>query len=366
MWKIVPMRSFSDQRCEFGQLFWGLSRSEERGLWVASPLTLCEGACMAKLKAPPAGAGSIQKGSSLAEILSPPALRVLAENLRSAHPAFAAESFVREAARGLGGQSLFQRSHQIAAVLRSHLPERYEEALEILMNSMPSRELEKNLGLGVFFYLPHSQFIANYGLDAEGNGGRDPFMASMLAQRELTQRFTAEFSVRPFLIREPERSLKLLKQWVEHESEHVRRWCSEGSRPRLPWGMRIPALIQNPRPTRSILEALKDDSSLYVRRSVANHLGDVAKDNLDLALEWAEAWLKGASPQRLWVIRHALRYPAKKSVPRALKLRKLAKPLAAEAQSRVAQPKVRVNKKAKSLRPVKSRVKARTPKRADG
>lgn len=288
---------------------------------------------MAKLKAAPTGAGSIQKGSSLAEILSAPALRVLADNIRGVHPQFAADQFVREATRGLGGLSLFQRSHHIAAVMRNHLPSRYEAALEVLMSSMPSRELEKNLGLGVFFYLPHSQFIANYGLDADGNDGQDPFMASMLAQRELTQRFTAEFSVRPFLIREQERSLKLLSKWVDHESEHVRRWCSEGTRPRLPWGMRIPALVKNPRPTRPILEALKDDASLYVRRSVANHLGDVAKDHLELALDWAETWLRGASHERMWVIRHAIRYPAKKLVPRALTLRKLAKPSPARGSS---------------------------------
>lgn len=279
-----------------------------------------------KLNAAPQGAGHIEKGSSLAEILSTPALRVLGQNLRSVYPSFEVEAFIAQASRGLRPLSLFQRSHQIAAALRQHLPHCYEEALDLLMASMPSRDLEKSVGLGVFFYLPHSQFIANYGLDREGNDGRDPFMASMLAQRELTQRFTAEFSVRPFLIREPRRTLKLLKKWVDHDNEHVRRWCSEGTRPRLPWGMHIPSLIQDPRPTRSILEALKDDPALYVRRSVANHLGDVAKDHLDLAMDWAEAWLKGASVERLWVIRHALRYPAKKAVPRALKLRKLAQP----------------------------------------
>ena len=102
------------------------------------------------------------------------------------------------------------------------------------------------------------------------------------------------------------------------------RSCSEGSRPRLPWAMRIPAFIKDPRPVLPILEALKDDPDLYVRRSVANHLGDIAKDHPQLAFEVCKRWIEGASPERRWLIRHAVRHPAKKGVKVALRLRKLA------------------------------------------
>jgi 3-methyladenine DNA glycosylase AlkC len=182
-----------------------------------------------------------------------------------------------------------------------------------------------DLGLAVFFYLPHVSFVATYGLDAEHNGGRDPFEISMTAQYELTRRFSAEFSMRPFLIKWPDRTLARLMEWTRDPDPHVRRLCSEGARPRLPWAMRIPAFVKDPRPVLPILETLKDDEDLYVRRSVANHIGDIAKDHPQFAFEICERWLEGASAERKWMIRHAVRHPAKKGVKAALRLRKLAK-----------------------------------------
>ena len=89
--------------------------------------------------------------------------------------------------------------------------------------------------------------------------------------------------------------------------------------------MRIPAFIKDPEPVLPILDRLKDDPDLYVRRSVANHLGDIAKDHPTLVFTICEDWLNGASAERRWLIRHAIRYPAKKGVKRALRLRQLAK-----------------------------------------
>ena len=122
-----------------------------------------------------------------------------------------------------------------------------------------------------------------------------------------------------------ERTLARLMEWSSDPSAHVRRLCSEGSRPRLPWAMRLPDFVKDPRPALPILEALKDDPSLYVRRSVANHLGDIAKDHPELAFSIAERWLADASKERRWVIRHALRHPAKQGVAEALRIRAAAK-----------------------------------------
>jgi 3-methyladenine DNA glycosylase AlkC len=94
----------------------------------------------------------------------------------------------------------------------------------------------------------------------------------------------------------------------------------------LPWAQRLAAFVRDPRPTLAILEALKDDPDLYVRRSVANHLGDIAKDHPQLVFELCERWVDGASAQRRWLIRHAVRHPAKQGVKAALRLRRLAKP----------------------------------------
>lgn len=274
----------------------------------------------------PSAPSSIQKGSTLKSLLDRDAIDCLAHNLRLAEPAFDAAGFRRTALRGLGPLSIMQRGQHLAAALRAHLPARFEAAVEVLLRSLtPPHSQTSDLGLAVFFYLPHVCFIGTYGLDAAHNDGRDPFEASMRAQYEITRRFSAEFSIRPFLIRWPERTLARLQGWTTDADPHVRRLCSEGTRPRLPWAQRIPAFVRDPRPVLPILEALKDDTDLYVRRSVANHVGDIAKDHPALAFELCRRWVDGASAERRWLIRHAVRHPAKQGVKAALRLRALAK-----------------------------------------
>lgn len=269
---------------------------------------------------------SILKGSSLKGLLDDRAVAVLGENLRLVWPKFPVAAFQADALAGLEPLGLMSRGPHIARALRAHLPPRYREAVEILLASLtPPKGRIDGLGLAVFFYHPHTSFVALYGHDPEHNGGDDPFEVSMLAQHALTQRFTAEFSIRSFLQRDPARTLARLMQWTSDPDEDVRRLCSEGTRSRLPWGSRLQAFVADPSPVLPILEALKDDPALYVRRSVANHLGDIAKDHRELALSIAERWLAGASAERRWVIRHALRHPAKKGVDAALRLRRAAK-----------------------------------------
>lgn len=263
---------------------------------------------------------------SLADLLDREAIDCLAHNISLVHPAFDGKAFQRTALNGLQPLSILQRGHHLARTLREHLPECYNDAVHILVRSLtPPQTDTEDLGLGVFFYLPHVSFVATYGLDPAHNDGCDPFEISMLAQYELTRRFSAEFSIRPFLIKWPERTLAQLTQWTEDPDPHVRRLCSEGTRPRLPWATRIPAFIKDPRPVLPILEALKDDPDLYVRRSVANHIGDIAKDHPRLAFELCERWLEDATMERKWLLRHAVRHPAKKGVTAALRIRRLAK-----------------------------------------
>jgi 3-methyladenine DNA glycosylase AlkC len=274
----------------------------------------------------PAAPGFIQKGSTLKTLLDREAIDCLAHNLKLVHAAFDAAAFRRTAFSGLEPLGILQRGQHLAAALRAHLPQRYSEAIAILLRSLtPPHTATDDLGLGVFFYLPHVCFVSRYGLDPAGNGGLDPFEISLRAQYELTRRFSAEFSIRPFIVRWPGRTLARLLEWTRDPDPHVRRLCSEGTRPRLPWATRIPALIEDPRPALPILEALKDDPDLYVRRSVANHVGDIAKDYPALAFELCERWVEGATAERKWLIRHAVRHPAKKGVEAALRLRQLAK-----------------------------------------
>ncbi len=260
-------------------------------------------------------------------ILDREAVDCLAHNLGLVQRDFDRDGFRRAAMEGLEPLGIMDRGRHLARAMRRFLPAGYEEAVEVMVRSLtPPLSRTADLGLAVFFYLPHVSFVAAYGLDAGENGGRDPFEASMRAQHEITRRFSAEFSIRPFLARWPERTLARLMEWTDDPDPHVRRLCSEGTRPRLPWAMRLPAFMEDPAPVLPILERLKDDGDLYVRRSVANHLGDIAKDHPGLVFELCRRWVRGASEERKWLIRHAVRHPAKKGVGEALRLREVAKP----------------------------------------
>ena len=216
------------------------------------------------------------------------------------HPAFDASSFLEDALDGYEDLELKPRAVQIAATLRKYLPGDYEKAIKILVDSIgPKLESTETFGMGPFLYLPHVIFVADYGLDH--------FDASMWAQYELTQRFSAEFSIRAYLEAQQDRTLARLKEWTHDSSPHVRRLVSEGTRPRLPWASRLRAFQKDPAPVIELLELLKDDPELYVRRSVANNVNDIAKDHPELVVDLMREWMKGASEDRQWVVRHALR-----------------------------------------------------------
>jgi 3-methyladenine DNA glycosylase AlkC len=275
----------------------------------------------------PEGPSSIQKGVPLKLSVNKQSIECLAQNIRYVYPDFEVRKFSQASLKGLDDMELLDRCQHIAACLHEFLPKPYSEAIEILINSFTPKKTDTNdLAAGGFFYMPHNFFISDYGLDKQYNNKKDPFNASMKALYELTTRFSSELAIRVFLIEHQERSFKKISKWVKDPNPHVRRLCSEGTRPKLPWAKRIPSLIKDPTPSLPILEALKNDESLYVRRSVANHMGDIAKDHPELVFETCERWLdEGASKELKWVIRHALRYPAKKENPVALDLRIRAK-----------------------------------------
>ena len=274
----------------------------------------------------PAAPKSIQKGMPLKLLLGMEAVDCLIHNILLSYPAFDKEGFRQVALDGLEPLGILERGQKLARALRQYLPRKYAAAVNILLASLtPSLTRTDDIGLEVFFYLPYVCFVKEYGLGPEHNEGQDPFEISMKAQYELTKRFSAEFSIRSFLIQNQERTLSRLLEWTSDANPHVRRLCSEGTRPRLPWAQRIPAFVENPAPTLPILEALKNDTDLYVRRSVANHLGDIAKDHPDFVFKICERWLIESSNEVRWLIRHALRHPAKKGNKIALQLRTAAK-----------------------------------------
>ena len=237
--------------------------------------------------------------------------RAIAIMVHAVHPAFPKKQFLRDALEGYEALELMPRGHHIAHVLRRHLPENFEQAVGILLDSVDAPHGEDIGGsMAAFLFLPHTALVAHYGLAH--------FEASMLAQHALTQRFTAEFSIRPFLMQHEAATLARLRQWTQDPSEHVRRLVSEGTRPRLPWAPRLPAFQKDPAPVLALLELLKDDPALYVRRSVANNLNDIGKDHPEVLTRTTHQWLQGASEERQWIVRHALRTAIKRGEPGAL------------------------------------------------
>ena len=252
---------------------------------------------------------------SLKDFFSPALVRRLAADVARVHPAFPARGFVRQACDGLGDLELLDRGRHISRALGAHLPASYPEAIDVLLRSLgPEHQSDELVGAGMapFFYMPHLVFVAERGLDH--------FDLSMRAQHELTRRFSAEFSIRPYIAKDPERTFAMLRTWAKDKSPHVRRLVSEGTRLRLPWGARVGWLDEHPEQILELLELLKDDPAPVVRRSVANNLNDLGKVHPESLIRTCAAWLQNASEERRALVEHALRSAVKRGSHDALRL----------------------------------------------
>lgn len=294
----------------------------------------------------PAG---IMRGTPLKAVLNSQLIALVGESLADVLPTFDRKRFERQANQGLDQLEFNQRGQHIGQALSDQLPSSFAQVCEILVRSLgPELRGTQGHGLGVFYYLPHSCILAEGGtalLASPAVTSREShhrslatseldFEAGLRAIYELTKRMTGEFCLRPFLVARREACLSRLTEWARDPNPHVRRLVSEGTRPRLPWAMRLKEFQQDPSFTLPLLELLKDDQELYVRRSVANHLADILKDHPAVTFEVCERWLtevssKQASAQqtaaRCWMIRHAVRLPAKKGDAQAVALRERAK-----------------------------------------
>jgi 3-methyladenine DNA glycosylase AlkC len=252
---------------------------------------------------------------SLKTFFSTALVRRLAGDIERVHPTFPSRAFIKDATTGLETLELLDRGKHITRALEKHLPASYPEAVEILIRSLgPEHATDELIGAGMapFYYLPHTQFVATRGLDH--------FELSMRAQYELTKRFSAESSIRPFIAADPERTFATLRQWAGDPNAHVRRLVSEGTRLRLPWAMRVRWLDTNAERVIELLELLKDDRAPLVRRSVANNLNDLGKVHPALLARTCKSWLDGATAERRALVAHALRSAVKRGDASALRL----------------------------------------------
>lgn len=240
----------------------------------------------------------------LKEMLNPARYRAIADQLAGLNDRFNSRVFLELTLNGLRERTLMERIRQTSIAANASLPGTYQAKLRVLRKLAP--QIEHNF---VSIFLP--DFVAQFGLSE--------IDLSLNALKFFTPFGSSEFGVRPFLARDQKRVMKEMVRWAHDSDEHVRRLASEGCRPRLPWGQRLPELIRDPSPIAPILEMLKDDPSLYVRKSVANNLNDIAKDHRDWVLDLIESW-NLEIPGTGWIAKRGLRTLIKDGHPRALGL----------------------------------------------
>lgn len=247
-------------------------------------------------------------------------VRELGSHLHRVRPSFDRAEFERRALAGLEALEFKARALHLCAALEATLPADFDDAATVLQAALApplpddaasGREPPAGAaGVTGWALWAVGEFAARRGL-------QHPQRALELLHA-ITQRFTAEFAIRPLLVAHPELTLATLQRWSTDPSAHVRRLVSEGSRPRLPWGLQLKALIDDPSPTLPLLRTLQDDPSDYVRRSVANHLNDIAKDHPDVVAAWVEQHLPEAGAERRALLRHASRTLIKRGHARTL------------------------------------------------
>ncbi len=246
---------------------------------------------------------------------SPALVEVIAFHLERHLDTFDRELFLRLILADLENLELKARAQLIADVLHETLPRDPKHRRDVLRamlnrNAAPDEESGPH-GISGWGVMPLSMVVGQHGVSE--------FEESLELLREMTKNSSSEIAVRYFLLADQERALRVMRVWVADPDQHVRRLVSEGTRPRLPWAMQLPQLIADPSPVLPILLALRDDDEEYVRRSVANHLNDIAKDHPDTVGDLAGEWMVGADGTRTRLVRHACRTLMKQGHAGALK-----------------------------------------------
>ena len=245
---------------------------------------------------------------ALKNLINKNVVRKMVGLISSFYPSFNTHKFIKQASQ-LDDLELKDRVGHVSKALKLELTRHFKSDALILRKVLETHELKG------FELWPISEYISENGIDH--------FEEAFDLMYLLTQDFTSEFAIRPFLKKDFNRCLKKLSKWIEDENVHIRRWVSEGTRPILPWGGKIQAFIENPI-TLKLIEKLKYDEELYVRKSVANHLNDLSKSNPQLVIKTIKRWESNAPLKHLskitWIKKHGLRTLIKKGVPEALLL----------------------------------------------
>lgn len=225
---------------------------------------------------------------------------LLAEKILLVHKDFPAKDFCRDVKKEVVGKRYTERVVIIADNLKKYLPQKYTDALKVLMGILGPENTEET-GMFTHFYwlMPVGKFVETYGLDN--------FSASMKALEEITKRNTGEYAIRPYARKYPEKTLAICTKWAQSKNFHLRRLASEGLRPKLPWAPKLDTWNTHPKPIFEILELLKEDEVKFVKKSVANHLRDWVKVNPTEAKKMIVRWSKSKNEHTRWILKHAQR-----------------------------------------------------------
>ncbi len=223
---------------------------------------------------------------------------LLGKKISTVYKKFDSKGFVRDTKKNVVSKSYTQRIEVIADLLRQYLPEKYPEALTILMQIIgPENEEETGMFTNFYWLMPVGKFVEKYGLDN--------FALSMKAIEEITKRNTGEYAIRPYARKYPEKTIAACIKWAKSKNFHLRRLASEGLRPKLPWAPKLDVWNENPKPVFTILELLKEDEVKFVKKSVANHVRDWVKVNRKEAKKLITSWAKSTNEHTKWILKHA-------------------------------------------------------------
>jgi len=242
--------------------------------------------------------------------------KMLAQKIEAIHSGFPSKKFIKNVDKGVTTLELKDRVEFMADELHRCLNLNYEKTIAIFLDILgPENEEETGMFTEFYWVMPMAKYVEKYGLD--------DFKLSIKAIEEITKRNTGEYTIRPFIEKYPSKTEKILLKWSKNKNFHIRRLSSEGPRPRLPWASKLQQYIDDPQPLIPILDNLKDDTSKYIQKSVANCLNDILKDNFEVGKSLIESWLPNATKERKWIIKHALRNFLKKKNKWALGIIKL-------------------------------------------
>ena len=231
-------------------------------------------------------------GTNLAKLLS--------SKITTIYKDFNSKKYIESINRNCDDLGYTQRIALHAEELNLYLPKDYKKAVNILV-SILGEENKKETGMFTEYYwvLPIGKYIEKYGLDN--------LDISIRAIEEITKRNTGEYAIRPFIRKYPKELLVIMTKWAQSENFHLRRLASEGLRPKLPWSTKLDIFNDNPSPVFKILELLKEDEIMFVKKSVANHLTDWLKVNKLPTVKLIKKWNKSENKHTKWIIKRATR-----------------------------------------------------------